>query len=149
MPEPSVLLVDDMPTHEIYLRMVPLDGWTIDAAIDKEIQGAVDRAVAKLEKSGGCTIMLLDITWPTDDLGGIRVYHGISQRFGSAPPLRRVIPFSRASMRRRPELIRFLEVLRVPREDQSLQLTTETERQRMGKAFQKIWREELRQDRRG
>jgi CheY-like chemotaxis protein len=141
MNEPSVLLVDDTKIHEKYLRMLNLEkeGWIVKVAIDQTINGAVRKAARQIEANDGFTIVLLDILWPTDKFGGVKVLNKLSKKYSRKLPVRKVIIMSRESVYSKPELMRLADVLRMPDELRCLQLTTAYEREQLKKVLLKIW----------
>lgn len=143
MNEPSILLIDDLPIHEKYLKMLDLEaeGWIVRAAIDRTIAGAVRKAVKEIEANdGGFTIVLQDILWPTDEIGGVKVLAKLSKKYNRSLPVRKVIIMSRASVYSRPELLKLADTLRMEDELRCLQLTTAFEREQLKKVLLKIWR---------
>ncbi len=149
--EPSVLLIDDMWAHEKYLRMLGLEdeGWIVEAAIDREVAGATRLAAEKIRAYGGFTFILLDIHWPRDMWGGVKVLHALWRRLGRRRPARKVIILTRSLVFAHEELIRLADILRIPDELRILQLDTEEERQQLKKVLLKLRKDMLRARRGG
>ncbi|MCP4611616.1 MAG: response regulator [Planctomycetes bacterium] len=141
MREPSILLIDDDQKHEVYLRMLNLEneGWTVRAAIDKTLKGTVSKAIKEIEANDGFTILIVDIKWPTDKRGGVKILNELSKTYKRSLPIRRGIIMSGASIPCDIELSKLAEVLKMKREWWTLQLTTPLERERLKKVLLEIW----------
>lgn len=144
MREPSILLIDDDEKHADYLKMLKLEekDWIVRVAIDKTLDGAVKKATKEIEENeGGFTILILDVKWPTDDKGGVRILNKLSEKHFRSLPIRKGLIMSGASIPNDPELSRLANVLHMEPEWWTLQLTTPLERQRLKKVLLEIWDE--------
>jgi CheY-like chemotaxis protein len=141
--EPSILLIDDMPEHEAYLRMMKLDaeGWTVECVIDATVSGALAEARRKVRQYGGFSVIVLDILWKHNKYGGCEIIMRLWKSCGKRVPARRVLIVTRGGIRGDPVLEQLAEKLRIPLEMRSFQLETAHGRDRLKRAVQRTWQE--------
>ena len=146
--EPSLLLIDDMQAHDAYLRMMKLDsrGWTVESAIDPTVDGAVAKAREKIDEYEGFSIILLDILWPHENYGGIKILHKLYKAFGNILPTRRVLIVTRKSIKSDPQVTKLADKLRMPVAMRTLMLDTGNGRDRLKECLLQLWRQVQPQD---
>lgn len=142
-PQPSVLLIDDSLDHEANLRSLDLDadGWVVEAAIDRDLDKAYAKAIKAIDaQRRKFTVIILDIMWPGEGAGGIKILGKLIGRYRKVPA-HQILFVTRGSALDQPEVLSLLESLQVPiGMRKTLQFDTEHGRKELKKALQRCWR---------